>query len=122
MGSIMGKQTPIFRGRDYLEVLEQLADNETLVDIILNTAPEGFELLKEIGNRTCGVRIIHVGEDYIVVGPKRPLSTAVIPLDEVAMVMISEQKYRDDEDEIDIRIAEMYADVDESYDGASSEK
>ena len=74
----MGTQTPIFRGRDYLEVLEQLADNETLVDIILATAPEGFELLKEIGNRTYGVRIIHVGEDYIVVGPKRPLATATL--------------------------------------------
>ena len=67
------------------------------------------------------MRIIHVGEDYIVVGPKRPLSTAVIPLNEVAMVMISEQKYRDDEDELDIMIAELYADVDESYDNAPSE-
>ena len=54
-----------------------------------------------------GVGIIHVGEDYIVVGPKRPLSTAIIPLNEVAMVMISEQKYRDDEDELDIKIAEL---------------
>jgi hypothetical protein len=117
----MSKQTPIFRGKDYLEVLEQLARDGTLVDIILTATPIGFELPKEIENRTIGVRIIHVGEDYIVVGPKRPLSTAVIPLSEVAMVMISEQKYRDDEDELDIRIAELYADVDESYDGAPKE-
>jgi hypothetical protein len=48
------------------------------------------------------------------------LSTAVIPLDEVAMVMISKQKYRDDEDELDIMIAELYADVDESYDNVPS--
>ena len=118
----MSKQTPIFRGKDYLEVLEQLARDGTIVDIILTATPDGFELLKEIEKRTFGVRIIHVGEDYIVVGPKRPLSTAVIPLDEVAMVMISEQKYRDDEDELDIMIAEMYADVDESYDNTPSEE
>ena len=85
----MSKQMPIFRGKDYLEVLEQLARDGTLVDIILTATPIGFELPKEIENRTIGVRIIHVGEDYIVVGPKRPLSTAVIPLNEVAMVMIS---------------------------------
>ena len=118
----MSKQTPIFRGKDYLEVLEQLAKNGTLVDIVLTANPIGFELPKEIEDRTCGVRIIHVGEDYIVVGPKKPLSTAVIPLDEVAMVMISEQKYRDDEDELDIMIAELYADSDESYGDAPSEK
>jgi hypothetical protein len=57
-----------------------------------------------------------------VVGPKRPLSTAVIPLNEVAMVMISAQKYRDDEDELDMMIAELYADVDESYDNAYGEE
>ena len=57
-----------------------------------------------------------------MVGPKIPLSTAVIPLDEVALVMISEQKYRDDEDELDIQIAELYADIDESYDNAPSEE
>jgi hypothetical protein len=51
-----------------------------------------------------------------VVGPKRPLATAVIPLDEVVMVMISEQKYRDDEDELDIMIAYLYEYVDGSYD------
>jgi hypothetical protein len=117
----MGRQTPIFRGKDYLEVLEQLAQNGTLVDIVLTAYPIGLELPKEMEDRTCGVRIIHVGEDYIVVGPKRHLSTAVIPLDEVAMVMISEQKYRDDEDELDIRIAELYADTGESYDHSASE-
>ena len=117
----MGKQTPIFRGKDYIEVSEQLAQNGTLVDIVLTAFPIGLELPKEMEDRTCGVRIIHVGEDYIVVGPKRPLATAVIPLDEVAMVMISEQKYRDDEDELDIQIAELYAESDESYDGVSSE-
>ena len=47
------------------------------------------------------------------------MSTAVIPFDEVAMVMISEQKYRDDEDELDIKIAELYVDVDESYDNTT---
>ena len=46
---------------------------------------------------------------------RKPLSTAVIPLEEVAMVMISEQQYRDDEDELDTRIAELYADVDERF-------
>jgi hypothetical protein len=50
------------------------------------------------------------------------LSTAVIPRDEIAMVMISEKKYRDDEDELDIMIAELYADVDGSFDNASIEE
>ena len=50
------------------------------------------------------------------------MSTAVIPLDEVAMVMISEQKYRDDEDELDIMIAELYADSDEGYDNTPIEE
>ena len=118
----MSKQTPIFKGCDFLEVLEQLARDGTLVDIILAAHPIDLELPKEIERRTYGVRIIHVGEDYIVVGPKRPLATAVIPLDEVAMVMISEKKYRDDEDELDIRIAEIYADTDVRYDNAPSEE
>ena len=67
------------------------------------------------------MRTIQVGEDYIVVGPKKPLATSVIPLDEVAMVMISEQRYRDDEDDLDIRIAEIYADVNRSYDDTSGQ-
>ena len=56
-----------------------------------------------------------------MVGPKKPLATSVIPLDEVAMVMISEQRYRDDEDDLDIRIAEIYADVNRSYDDTSGQ-
>jgi hypothetical protein len=121
LGSYMSKQTPIFKGCDFLEVLEQLARDGTLVDIILAAHPIDLELPKEIERRTYGVRIIHVGEDYIVVGPKKPLATAVIPLDEVSMVMISEKKYRDDEDELDIRIAELYADVDGSYEDSSGD-
>ena len=111
----MSKQTPIFRGSDFLEVLEQLARDGTLVDIILGGYPLDLELPKEVERRTCGVRIIHVGEDYIVVGPKKPLATAVIPLGEVLMVMISEKRYRDDEDELDIQIAELYADSGGEY-------
>ena len=102
--------------------MEQLARDGTLVDIILAAHPIDLELPKEVERRTYGVRIIHVGEDYIVVGPKKPLVTAVIPLDEVSMVMISEKKYRDDEDELDIRIAELYGDVVGRFDDAPGEE
>jgi hypothetical protein len=44
------------------------------------------------------------------------LSTAVIPLDEVARVMISVQKYRDADVELNIIIPEQYVNQDESYD------
>ena len=37
---------------------------------------------------THGVRIIYVGEDYFIVGPRRPVGTAIIKIGWLAMIKI----------------------------------
>ena len=90
------------------ETLKHLAEEGTLVDIFLRSYPMDYEVPKEILENTRSVRIIQVSKGCIIVGPKRPLVTSVIPIDEITMVSISAKPYRDDEDEIDRKIEEEH--------------
>ena len=39
-------------------------------------------------SETHGVRIIYVGEDYCIVGPRRPVHSSVIPMGWISMIRI----------------------------------
>jgi hypothetical protein len=39
---------------------------------------------------THGVRIIYVGEDYFMVGPRRPVHSSIIPMGWISMIRIHE--------------------------------
>ena len=88
------------------DALRHFSDEGVLVNIYLRTFPAGFDVPKEILEQTRNVRIIQVNKGCVVVGPKRPLVSMVIPIEEIAMVAISEDIHRPDEDEIDQRIEE----------------
>lgn len=90
---------------EYLETLRNLSEGGCLVTVILNSYPMGWEIPSEIESKIRNVRIIHVGEDHLVLGPKKPICEVIVPLQEISSIMISEKEYRDDEDEIDIIIA-----------------
>jgi hypothetical protein len=98
-----------FRG-NFLDVLKQVAKDGLLVDVILNHVPRTEEYHEIIFKETLSIRIIHVGEDYLILGPKRPLSNCIIPIDEILLVRLSEEYRRDDEDIIDERIERGHPD------------
>jgi hypothetical protein len=98
-----GQRVIPFRG-NFLDVLKQVAKDGLLVDVILNHVPGAQEYRGIIFKETLRTRIIHVGEDYLIIGPKRPLSNCIIPIEEILLVRLSEEERRDDEDIIDEKI------------------
>ena len=97
-----------FRGNLH-EILKQLAKDGPVVDVVLNRVPYPEEYRKIVFRETLGTRIIHVGDDYIILGPKRPISNCVIPIEEVLLVRLAEEERRLDEDIIDDKIAKGHA-------------
>jgi hypothetical protein len=70
-------------------MLSKLAEAESVVDIYLCQGAFGNEADRQtIITETHGVRIIYVGEDYFIVGPRRPVGTAVIKMGWLAMIKI----------------------------------
>ena len=45
---------------------------------------------------THGVRIIYVGEDYFIVGPRRPVHSSIIPMGWISMIRIHEDSESQD--------------------------
>ncbi len=88
------------------ETLEYFAEEGCLVDIFLKHEPASEELLELLLSETQSVRIILVAEDYIVLGPKRPLISCFVPIDSILMVRVSDAEKLEDEDEIDREIEE----------------
>ncbi|MFW9953719.1 MAG: hypothetical protein ACFFD3_04120 [Candidatus Thorarchaeota archaeon] len=43
-----------------------------------------------MSSETHGVRVIYVGEDYVIVGPRRPIHSSIIPLGWISMIRIHE--------------------------------
>jgi len=97
------------------EALKHFAEAGTLVDIHLRTFPTGYDVPKEVQEHTQTIRIIHVSKGCIVVGPKKPLVSSVIPIEEIAMVSISAKSHRTDEDELDKRIEEECPDWERDF-------
>lgn len=81
-------------GKDWKGMLEYLADSECLVDVYLCASAYGHsDDREEMVSETHGVRIIYVGDDYFIVGPRRPVHSSVIPMGWISMIRI-----RDDGD------------------------
>ena len=78
-------------GKDWKGMLNYLADNESLVDVYLCASAYGHaDDRDEMVAETHGVRIIHVGEDYFMVGPRRPVHSSIIPMGWISMIRIHE--------------------------------
>jgi hypothetical protein len=84
------------------DTLEQFAEDGCLVDIFLKSTSE--EIGDYLRGETHSVRIILVGEDYIVLGPKRPLVNCFVPIESILMVRVSDETKLENEDEIDKEI------------------
>jgi hypothetical protein len=85
----MNERVPTLGG--YLvDTLKELAEKETLVDIILSTPPMSSKDEKIVERETRGVRVIVVGEDHVVLGPMRPVVSCFIPFDEILMIRIAQ--------------------------------
>jgi len=76
-------------GKDWKGMLNFLAESESLVDVYLCASAYGHaDDREEMVDETHGVRIIYVGEDYCIVGPRRPVHSSVIPMGWISMIRI----------------------------------
>jgi hypothetical protein len=81
-------------GKNWKGMLEYLAESESLVDVYLCASAYGHaDDREEMVTETHGVRIIYVGDDFFIVGPRRPVHSSVIPMGWISMIRI-----RDDEE------------------------
>jgi hypothetical protein len=84
-------------GKDWKGMLRYLAESESVVDVYLCASAYGHaEDREEMVAETHGVRIIHVGEDYFIVGPRRPVHSSVIPMGWISMIRIHEDGHGSD--------------------------
>ncbi|MFX1367269.1 MAG: hypothetical protein ACFFAY_01540 [Promethearchaeota archaeon] len=78
-------------GKDWIGMLKKLAEAESLVDVFLCANAYGhYDDRPEMLAETRGVRIVYVGEDFFVVGPRRPVHSSIIQLGWLAMIRIHE--------------------------------
>jgi len=76
-------------GKNWKGMLDYLAESESLVDVYLCASAYGHpDDREEMVAETHGVRIIYVGEDYFIVGPRRPVHSSVIPMGWISMIRI----------------------------------
>jgi hypothetical protein len=76
-------------GKDWRGMLNYLAESESLVDVYLCSSAYGHaDDREEMVAETHGVRVIYVGEDYFIVGPRRPVHSSVIPMGWISMIRI----------------------------------
>ena len=76
-------------GVNWTSMLKKLADAECLVDVYLCSGAFGNPDDRErMVRETHGVRIIYVGEDYFIVGPKRPVHSSIIPFGWLSMIRV----------------------------------
>jgi len=74
-------------------MLRFLADSEHIIDIYLCANAFGdIDSKPEMVTETHGVRVIYVGEDYVIVGPRRPVHSSIIPLGWISMIRIQHQQ------------------------------
>jgi hypothetical protein len=76
-------------GKDWRSMLNYLAETESLVDVYLCSSAYGHaDDRDEMVAETHRVRIIYVGEDYFIVGPRRPVHSSMIPMGWISMIRI----------------------------------
>ncbi|MFW9850677.1 MAG: hypothetical protein ACFFF4_16210 [Candidatus Thorarchaeota archaeon] len=87
-------------GKDWHQMLKFLADSEHIIDVYLCANAYGnIDHKPEMVEETHGVRVIYVGEDYVVLGPRRPIHSAIIPLGWISMIRIRKEQ---DEELLDL--------------------
>ncbi|MGY5874249.1 MAG: hypothetical protein RTU30_00760 [Candidatus Thorarchaeota archaeon] len=90
-------------------MLKRLADSEAIVDVYLcSNAFGNNDDREQMATETHGVRIIYVGEDYFIVGPRRPIASSIVPMGWISMIRVQE----DSELEEDVKLID-------SVDGSS---
>lgn len=89
------------------QTLEHICKEGLLVDFVLRSFTH-YDVPIQIRENIENVRILNVTDDHIVVGPKKPICRAIINIDEIGVVLISDEIHRDDEDEIDMLIEREY--------------
>ncbi len=78
-------------GKDWKGMLSYLAETESVVDVYLCASAYGHaDDRDEMVAETHGVRIIHVGDDFCMVGPRRPVHSSIIPMGWISMIRIHE--------------------------------
>jgi hypothetical protein len=76
-------------GMNWRGMLDKLAEAESIVDVYLCQGAFGNESDRQtMVDETHGVRIVYVGEDYFIVGPRRPVGSAIIKFNWLAMIRI----------------------------------
>jgi hypothetical protein len=84
-------------GKDWKGMLNYLAESESVVDVYLCSSAYGHaDDREEMVAETHGVRIIYVGENYFIVGPRRPVHSSVIPMGWISMIRIHEDEQSSD--------------------------
>jgi hypothetical protein len=80
-------------GKDWQGMLQQLAEAESVVDVYLCTSAYGNPDDREtMVMETHGVRIVYVGEDFFIVGPRRPVHSSIIRMGWVSMIRVHEDQ------------------------------
>lgn len=70
-------------------MLNYLAQSEAVVDVYLCSNAYGhMDDREEMVGETHGVRIIYVGEDFFIVGPRRPIHSSIIPMGWISMIRV----------------------------------
>lgn len=76
-------------GKDWQGMLKELAEAESVVDVYLCTSAYGHQDDRSIMvAETHGVRIVYVGDDFFVVGPRRPVHSSIIRMGWVSMIRV----------------------------------
>ncbi len=80
-------------GKDWRSMLNKLAEAESLVDVYLCSNAYGHPDDREkMVSETHKVRIIFVGDDFFIVGPRRPVPASVIPMGWISMIRICDDQ------------------------------
>jgi hypothetical protein len=76
-------------GNNWQQMLAYLAQAECLVDVYVCSNAYGHSDDRDaMVGETHGVRVIYVGEDFFIVGPRRPIHSSIIPMGWVSMVRV----------------------------------
>ncbi|MHA2423268.1 MAG: hypothetical protein ACXAEF_00640 [Candidatus Thorarchaeota archaeon] len=80
-------------GKDWHQMLKFLADSEHIIDVYLCANAFGnIDHKPEMVEETHGVRVIYVGEDYVILGPRRPVHSSIVPLGWISMIRIRKEQ------------------------------
>ena len=96
-------------GKNWRDMLNKLAESESLIDVYLCSNAYGHQDDRaKMVSETHRVRIIFVGDDFFIVGPRRPVPANVIPMGWISMIRIC----NDQNSEIMPELIDLVDDID----------